>query len=66
MRAAGAGQEEMVEAAMGMKSLVHPEWMGGAFKALVQAKGVSGFDLYGRTRNLASTLLTGQRALEPR
>ena len=66
MRAAGAGQEEMVEAAMGMKGLVHPEWMGGAFKALVQAKGVSGFDLYRRTRNSASTLLTGQRALEPR
>jgi len=49
-------QEELENLGMGLKPLVHPEWMGGAFKVLVQSKGVDASGLYvmakDRTREL--------------
>ncbi len=41
MSAGGAEEEEFREAGMGAGPLVHPEWMGGAFKVLVQSRGVT-------------------------
>ncbi|MBI5696603.1 MAG: SAM-dependent methyltransferase [Nitrospirae bacterium] len=51
LRKAGAPQEELERVGMGIKALIHPDWMGGAFKALVQTKGVSLPDVFGSARN---------------
>jgi SAM-dependent MidA family methyltransferase len=58
-RRINASQEELIEAGQGIKTLLHPEWLGGAFKVLVQSKECSLDGLFGRIRN-------GVRQLEPR
>jgi SAM-dependent MidA family methyltransferase len=54
--ASGAGREELEKVALGVKTLVHPDWMGGAFKVLVQRKGAVEEGVFKRTRNRMDTL----------
>jgi len=57
----GATQEELEEVGRGLKALLHPEWMGGTFKALVQAKDVAPPKMFAATKNrLAELWLTGE------
>ena len=51
-----ASQEELMEAGQGIKTLLHPEWLGGAFKVLVQSKECSLYGLFGRARNRVQEL----------
>jgi SAM-dependent MidA family methyltransferase len=55
-RRSNASLEELIEAGQGIKTLLHPEWLGGAFKVLVQSKGCSLDGLFGRIRNRISQL----------
>jgi SAM-dependent MidA family methyltransferase len=55
-RLANAPLEELMEAGQGIKTLLHPEWLGGAFKVLVQSKECSLDGLFGRIRNRISRL----------
>ncbi len=49
-RRAGDG-DELVRAGQGLKTLLHPEWLGGVFKVLLQSKGCSPGGLFARVRN---------------
>jgi SAM-dependent MidA family methyltransferase len=51
-----ASLEELMEAGQGIKTLLHPEWLGGAFKVLVQSKECSLDGLFGRIRNRVDSL----------
>jgi SAM-dependent MidA family methyltransferase len=51
--------EELMEAGQGIKTLLHPEWLGGAFKVLVQSKECSLDGLFGRIRDRAGSLNLG-------
>ncbi|MGC2425301.1 MAG: SAM-dependent methyltransferase [Nitrospirota bacterium] len=55
-RRTNASQEELIEAGQGIKTLLHPEWLGGVFKVLVQSKECSLDGLFGRVRNRAEEL----------
>jgi SAM-dependent MidA family methyltransferase len=55
-RRRNASLEELVEAGLGIKTLLHPEWLGGAFKVLVQTKDCSLGGLFGRIRNGVESL----------
>jgi len=46
-----APQEEFDALGAGLKPLVHPEWMGGAFKVLVQSKGVDASGIFDHLKN---------------
>jgi len=48
---AGAGQHELEEVGQGLKALLHPEWMGGTFKALIQAKDAGLPRMFDAARN---------------
>ena len=56
MRRSGAGQEEMEALGRGLKTLIHPEWLGGAFRVLVQSKGAPDTPLFSKARNAVSAL----------
>ncbi len=51
LTARGAPQEEFERLGAGLKPLVHPEWMGGAFNVLVQAKNVDAGGLFAGVKN---------------
>ncbi len=55
IRRAGA-EGELVRAGQGLKTLLHPEWLGGVFKALLQSKGCSSGGLFARVKNRAGEL----------
>jgi SAM-dependent MidA family methyltransferase len=55
-RRANMSLEELIEAGQGIKTLLHPEWLGGAFKVLVQSKECSLDGLFGRIRHRVSQL----------
>jgi SAM-dependent MidA family methyltransferase len=55
-RRTNASLEELVEAGQGIKTLLHPEWLGGTFKVLVQSKECSLDGLFGRIRNRVDSL----------
>jgi SAM-dependent MidA family methyltransferase len=52
----GASQEELERTGRGLIAIMHPEWMGGAFRALVQSKGVEGCRAFRGARNQLDTL----------
>ncbi len=52
----GYTQEELEKTGMGLKALLHPEWMGGAFKVLVQSKNAGPADAFARVPNRLSDL----------
>ncbi len=54
-RRAGA-ESELVRAGQGLKTLLHPEWLGGVFKVLLQSKGCSPGGLFSRVKNRAGEL----------
>ncbi len=56
-RRTNASLDELIEAGQGIKTLLHPEWLGGAFKVLVQSKECSLDGLFGRIRNRVDSLL---------
>lgn len=47
----GGDQERLEELGRGLKALVHPEWMGGAFNVLVQARGVDASGIFPRVKD---------------
>jgi len=51
MKRGGATQEEHEKVGRGLKALMHPDWLGGAFKALVQTKDVDADSLFAGIRN---------------
>jgi len=51
-----ASQGELGDAGLGLTPLVHPDWMGAAFKVLVQSKGISDPALFSGVRNRADSL----------
>lgn len=51
LRESGAGQEDLEKFGAGLKPLVHPEWMGGAFKVLVQAKNADTEGIFRDVKN---------------
>jgi SAM-dependent MidA family methyltransferase len=55
-RRTNASSDELIEAGQGIKTLLHPEWLGGAFKVLVQSKECSLDGLFGRIRNRVESL----------
>ena len=55
-RRINASSDELIEAGQGIKTLLHPEWLGGAFKVLVQSKECSLDGLFGRIRNRVDCL----------
>jgi SAM-dependent MidA family methyltransferase len=58
--ASGAPQQEMEKAALGVKTIIHPDWMGGAFKVLVQRKGAVDEGVFGRTKNRLEYHFSGE------
>ncbi len=56
VRRTKASLDELIEAGQGIKTLLHPEWLGGAFKVLVQSKECSLDGLFGRIRNRVESL----------
>ncbi len=57
MRQKGA-QDELVQAGQGLKTLLHPEWLGGVFKALLQSKGCSPGGLFASVKNRVGELFS--------
>ena len=53
---AGADVEDFEKAGRGMKALIHPDWLGGTFKVLVQTKGADLPDIFYRMPNMADML----------
>ncbi len=41
----------------GLITILHPDWMGGAFNALVQSKGVGSGEVFKGSRNQMDMLL---------
>lgn len=56
LKASEASQDEVEKVARGIKTVIHPDWMGGAFKVLVQTKGAVDKDVFKRTRNQLNTI----------
>ncbi len=56
-RRAGA-EDELARAGQGLKTLLHPEWLGGVFKVLLQSKGCASGGLFTRVKNRAGELFS--------
>lgn len=56
MSACGPAEEELAEAGLGIKTLVHPEWMGETFKVLVQSKGAGREGVFGGIKDRTAEL----------